>query len=70
MTQRRIIQRDLITGTLKATRAAPDTLCCGRTIRLDGQVYRCEREVRPTDGQHDGIHDAFREHGDDGAVRW
>lgn len=45
-------------------------LCCTRTIKLDGKLYRCRREVRIFDKQHDGIHDAFAVHGDGGQVRW
>lgn len=43
---------------------------CGRSITLDSKLYLCGREVRRTDRQHDGIHDAFRDHDDGGKVRW
>lgn len=67
----RIIPRSLIVaGKLGVAMAEPGAPTCGRTIGLDGCTYRCGRSVRSFDRQHDGIHDAFREHGDGGSVRW
>lgn len=65
----RIIPRDLITGALVRPRAADPRHTCTRTITLDGRTYRCGRETRRNDGEHDGIHDAYAEHRG-GSVRW
>lgn len=67
MITRRIIPRHLARPVVEM--AKPGEPSCRRTIRLDGTVYYCNRKVR-FDGEHDGIHDAFREHGDGGAIRW
>jgi hypothetical protein len=61
---RRIIPRDQITGSMVHERALDRRQQCHHTLELDGTVYRCGR------AHVDGIHDAFREHGDGGAVRW
>jgi hypothetical protein len=68
---RRIIPRDQLRGsTLERPAAIDPSRTCDRVIDLDGTRYRCGREQRRTDHQHDGIHDAFRAHHDGGAVRW
>jgi len=66
----RIIPRDQVTGALVRPRATDPRRTCRATIDLDGRTYRCGRETRSTDRLHDGIHDAYAEHGDGGAVRW
>ena len=67
---RRIIPRTAIGPALRVTKALDPRHTCTRTITLDGTTYRCGPGVRSFDQQHDGIHDAFREHGDSGSVRW
>lgn len=69
MIEPRIILRDILGPVLSVPKAKPGELTCTRTIKLDGRMYRCGREVSLHDRQHDGIHDAFCEHGG-GAVRW
>jgi hypothetical protein len=67
----RIIPRDELSGS--AIECAPSKdprRTCDRVIKLHGTRYSCLRETRTTDRQHDGIHDAFVEHGDGGSVRW
>lgn len=74
MTARRIIPRDQFRGSrLEHERAAQPGEQCRRTITLDGCEYSCRRKVTSghgVDRRHDGIHDAFHEHSDSGAVRW
>lgn len=45
--------------------AADPRRACNRYIVLDCKHYACGREHG-----HDGIHDAFARHADDGIVRW
>jgi hypothetical protein len=60
----RIIPRTELWPSMRHEPAADPRLECSATIKLQGRRYRCGR-------QHvDGIHDAFTEHGDGGAVRW
>lgn len=66
----RIIPRNELRGSaIEVPRALDPLSACGRPITLGGRMYRCWRETRRTDRQHDGIHDAFCEHGG-GSVRW
>jgi hypothetical protein len=72
---RRIVPRIELFPAMHRAPASADARARGRqcraTIRLDGTEYRCEREIVGTRGGfHEGIHDAFVEHGDGGAVRW
>lgn len=64
----RIIPRHLAHPVVEMAKVGAPS--CTRTITLDGTTYQCMRSVRAHDRQHDGIHDAFREHGDGGSVRW
>jgi len=74
----RIIPRDALRGSrLLVEQCAADRTRrrCHATIELHGTVYRCGRATHGIDadrgrGHHDGIHDAFCEHADHGAVRW
>ena len=67
----RIIPRDELRGSaLEVPRSTDPARTCTATIDLDDRQYRCGRETRRTDRQHDGIHDAFMSHTDTGAVRW
>lgn len=68
MIPRRIIPRDELLPNMRCERAAVGQLTCHATITLDGTRYQCGRGV--IGGHHDGIHDAFVVHEDDGAVRW
>jgi hypothetical protein len=61
---RRIIARDELYPSMRHPIAALTIRCCSATLVLDRTRYRCLRD------HVDGIHDAFREHGDGGAVRW
>ena len=61
---RRIIAREELFPSMRHRIAPRMISCCEATIVLDGTRYRCLRD------HVDGIHDAFREHGDGGAVRW
>lgn len=74
MTARRIIPRDQFRGSrLEHERAEHAREQCRHAIRLDGLEYPCRRKVthgHGVDRRHDGIHDAFAEHGDGGSVRW
>jgi hypothetical protein len=64
MTTRRVIPRADLFPSMKHESAPNQFVRCHATIDLDRNTYRCGR-------QHvDGIHDAFTEHGDGGAVRW
>jgi hypothetical protein len=68
----RIIPRDGVIGSLRHEQATDPRETCRRTITLDGTTYRCARKTTSghgVDRSHDGIHDAFCEHGG-GAVRW
>lgn len=62
MIKRRIVT-DISPG-LRAPAAQDPRRRCRSTIVLDGFTYRCGRE------HHDGIHDAFDRHADEGMVRW
>lgn len=71
--ERRIIPRKELSPPMHRPRANEPGLQCHATIDLDGTTYRCGREVigrARTLRYHEGIHDAFVEHGDQGAVRW
>lgn len=59
-----MIARTDIPARMRRERAQVDARRCKRTIKLDGKTYRCGRE------HVEGIHDAFAEHSDGGAVRW
>jgi hypothetical protein len=64
---RRIIPRDELFPFMRVEPHDPDdplAVRCHATIEIDGTVYRCGR------GHVDGIHDAFVQHHDGGAVRW
>lgn len=60
----RIIPPDEIFPSMRHLRATRESKRCRQTIDLDGTTYRCGRE------HVDGIHEAFVEHRDGGAVRW
>ena len=60
----RIIDRTSMPPLLRHERAPHPRKQCRATIELDNAVYRCGRE------HVDGIHDAFADHTDEGAVRW
>ncbi|MCA1833024.1 MAG: hypothetical protein ABR520_11180 [Mycobacteriales bacterium] len=62
--RRRILARRELGPALQHASATTPGDQCPATIELDGTIYRCGR------GHVDGIHDAFREHHDGGAVRW
>lgn len=62
MIRRRIVTE--ISPGLRAQAAKDPRRRCRSTIVLDGRTYRCGRE------QHEGIHDAFDLHADEGMVRW
>jgi len=71
----RIISRDTLGPVIRVSRATEPQRTCRATIKLGGTVYRCGRETAGVDadrglGVHEGIHDAFCEHGDGGAIRW
>lgn len=73
----RVIPRDQLWPAMRHERSDPDrpSLRCRASIALNGKVYRCGRGTSGIDafvgrGHHEGIHDAFVEHGDGGAVRW
>lgn len=68
MIARRILEQSPPSTTHQAAR--DPKRACRRTIMLDGVRYRCAREVRTVDREHDGIHDAFVRHSDAGLVRW
>lgn len=78
MIEPRIIPRDELRGSrLLVERCDPDRPRhrCRATIELGGTTYRCARQTSGLDadrglGHHEGIHDAFAEHGDGGSVRW
>jgi len=63
---RRIIPRDELMPAMRREPVDPDfpQRRCRHTIELDGYTYRCGR------ADHEGIHDAFASHVDQGAVRW
>ena len=62
--RRRIVPRSEMFATLLHKPTQNPALRCRATIVLDGKKYQCGRE------HVDGIHDAFVEHHDGGAVRW
>lgn len=72
----RIIPRDELRGSaIECPRATDPRRTCRASIELGRIEYRCGRETSGIDadrglGTHDGIHDAFKEHGDGGSVRW
>jgi hypothetical protein len=73
---RRAIPRGEYRGSrLEHLRSTDPRVTCRATITLDGTTYRCGRVTVGPDAQrglgyHEGIHDAFCEHHDLGAVRW
>ena len=60
----RIVERTSMPPSMRHERASHPRKQCRAIIELDGQPYRCGRE------HTDGIHDAFADHYDQGAVRW
>jgi len=61
---RRIIPRDELMPAMRREQADDRQSRCRAIIELDGYTYRCGR------ADHEGIHDAFASHVDQGAVRW
>lgn len=75
MSAPRTIPRDELLPSMHRPRATDPRRTCRAAIHLGGIRYSCGRETSGIDadrglGHHDGIHDAFAEHGDGGSVRW
>lgn len=63
--KRRILPRDQLLPMMRCEHRLTTDPKCDATIVLDGTTYQCHRPLHI-----DGIHDAFADHSDGGAVRW